>query len=201
MTYLLRMDDPFSAKNRFDAALGNRVAWWLTARTLRDAATMVHDGIPDAERQRYRGFDMSGFTPLNSSAGIQNVFVFLAGLALENLLKGEIVRMNPNAVSGGKLQQTIKSHYLIDLARSAGLVVGDGLTVDEVEILAIATEACFSWGRYPGGSAHDKPGSIAPPYTLDNQRFKQLFEALFDRLEASVMQGIDDTENGGRSTS
>jgi hypothetical protein len=124
---------------------------------------------------------------------MRNVYVLLAGLAVENLLKGEMVRQKPELVGGGMLAKEMKTHDLVKLASLAGLNTPTPLSPQESNLLEIASEACISWGRYPGGASSTKKGYIAPPDDLDLTSFRRVFESLFDRLEESVMEGIDDS--------
>jgi hypothetical protein len=174
----------------FDSALGDRFAWWSTARTLREAAEAVYGSLPPHDFAPSPSLP-PGYVQVNSVSTLRNAYVFLAALSLETLLKGEIVRTTPNAVAGGKLGEILKdrhAHNLATLADRANFTV----SADELALLSDATNACISWGRYPGGVSHNK-GDIAPPDGFNPAAFKRIFEPLFDRLEAQVMQGIDDS--------
>jgi hypothetical protein len=164
---------------------------------LRDAAALVFDSIAPADRHArplqlpaHPSLARVKWIRLTPGAGPRNIYVFLAGLAMENILKADAVRLDGKAVSGGALSEAIRTH---DLNRLAKLVGASPLTKAETKMLAIATEACISWGRYPGGVAHNK-GYIAPPDDLDFDRFRRTFEALFDRIVDRVWPAVADDE-------
>ncbi len=73
-------------------------------------------------------------------------YILLASLALENVLKGLIIAGNSNLISSGKLDKSLKSHKLLNLAKRVdGLVLSKG----DVRILQICQDAIPYWGRYP----------------------------------------------------
>jgi hypothetical protein len=75
------------------------------------------------------------------------VYFLLAGLCIENLLKGMIVSTHPEYVKeGGKLGHSLTSHDLEQLARVAG--VHPDLNAEEREVLEKAGTAVVYWGRY-----------------------------------------------------
>jgi hypothetical protein len=78
---------------------------------------------------------------------IGDVFFLLAGLCIENLLKGMIVHAHPGYVKAdGELGYSLKEHNLERLAKAAG-VDGD-MSVSERAILENGSEAVVAWGRY-----------------------------------------------------
>lgn len=77
---------------------------------------------------------------------LMDVFIFLAALAIENLLKGILMISKPGLISGGKLTgNLITSHKLSDLSIGSEIE----FTEEENELLHAGTEAIESWGRYP----------------------------------------------------
>jgi hypothetical protein len=73
-------------------------------------------------------------------------YILLAGLALENVLKGLIIANDAKLISSARLDKTLKSHKLLDLVkRIDGLV----LSKDEKRIVQICQDAIPYWGRYP----------------------------------------------------
>ncbi|MGA2624731.1 MAG: hypothetical protein ABSF91_12805 [Bacteroidota bacterium] len=76
-----------------------------------------------------------------------DVFIFLAALSIENLLKGILLCGNPELISGGKLKEKslITSHKLSKLSKDSGI----DFTEDELEFMEVGTSAIHSWGRYP----------------------------------------------------
>lgn len=89
--------------------------WLVNATALYEAANAFRDKYWPAERRArdtkaaysdfYRG----------------PVYMLLAGLALETLIKGIIVGRNPEVVGSQRLSKKLTNHNLIDLYREAGL--------------------------------------------------------------------------------
>src|SRR5205085_1765805 len=103
----------------------------------------------------------------------------------ENLLKAEVVRRIAGAVAGGRLGEelTERPHQLVPLAERAGWL--PALSAAERAMLALASDACISWGRYPGGVAHNR-GDIGPPDGFDVRDFRETYEDLFGRIDRTV---------------
>jgi hypothetical protein len=181
------MTNPFTPERVFESALRDRTAWWSTAKALRDAAEHIYAQLSGDEIVPSSAFPKGRWVRLTPASGLKNIYVLLVALSIENLLKGDLVRQKPNVVADGKLDRDEFNHDLVGLATSVGL----SLSKDESYCLRVAHEACVSWGRYPGGLSHGH-GAIAPPEGLDLEGFKRSVDGLFDRLERSVMQGIDD---------
>jgi hypothetical protein len=74
-----------------------------------------------------------------------NTFIFLAGLTIENLLKGIILIGYPGYVKDGKLSKSIHTHDLLKLAKLATIT----LTKEEESLSEILGESITSFGRYP----------------------------------------------------
>ena len=104
-----------------------------------------------------------------------DVFVFLASLSIENLLKGFLVRDNPSLISGGKLRgDLITSHDLNRLANKINLAFSD----EEQKFLTFGTMAIQYWGRYPIPKDINKLESIRRV----NAKIGQVYSGLYDRL-------------------
>lgn len=74
-------------------------------------------------------------------------YFLMAGLCIENLLKGIIVHAHPEYVKEkGELGFSLKSHDLVQLAKDAGLY-GE-LSREERDLLKMLGEAVVYWGRY-----------------------------------------------------
>jgi hypothetical protein len=102
-------------------------------------------------------------------------YILLAGLALENVLKGLIIAGDAKLISSGRLDKTLKSHKLLDLAkRIDGLV----LSKDEKHVLQICQYAIPYWGRYPIPLEYQG----LQPRQAANDKFRTCFRQLHFRL-------------------
>ena len=89
-------------------------------------------------------------------ANLGGVFWLNAGFALENLLKGIIVKDKPDFVINGRITRPLQTHNLFKLAKRASI----DLNVIEAFYLSVGTQ-CMIWaGRYPSST---KPEEKAPP--------------------------------------
>lgn len=107
------------------------------------------------------------------------VSYFLAALAIENLLKGLFVVAHPDSVSAGEIKRnTLKSHWLIDLASEAGVC----LSSEEKEFCRLGTEAILSFGRYHIG----KRSSESPTHVTINGAAFEVYSSLYERLMSDL---------------
>ena len=115
-------------------------------------------------------------------ANLGGVFWLNAGLALENLFKGIIVRYEPNCIVNGIITKSLRTHDLLELAKRAGFA-SNGL---DAFFLRVGTE-CVKWaGRYPCST---KPGESAPPVFSESDviAYRSLFDRLADRFESKTV--------------
>ena len=169
----------------FDGALGSWVSWYLTAAALRESADVLYASLPPDTLAPLP--PDNGWVRASVDTGRRNVYVLLVALAFENLLKGEIVRRDPQAVSGGRIGEALKTrpnHDLLKLAQSAKFAI----LPEEEQALSDAIDARRSWGAYPAGTTHK--GNMGPPPGFDLVAFKRVFDDLCERLEASLTQGV-----------
>jgi hypothetical protein len=159
--------------------------WLEQARRLKEAADAVGAKSPDAIERFQRNDRERMF--------IVYPFPMLAGMAIENLLKGILVGRNPEVVQRDRLNarewhRGEHPHDLRHLARLAGVI----LTEDEEDLLVRMSEAVLWNGRYPvpkkslrlekttrrGGAEKSRRTFI----TSD----PRLFEGLYGRLAADL---------------
>lgn len=168
----------------FDAA-GMASLWLAKANQLHRAAWLIwqavqndFDEVGRAARHDY-DFDRDGL-PQNLPS-VMEPFVFLASLAIENLLKGMLVIAHPEYVKDGKLHgEVITRHDLLRLAREVNV----DLDADERSFCELGTSAIESWGRYPISKSVSKMMSqIIIKGTVGG-----VFEHLFDRLAAMTKE-------------
>lgn len=133
----------------------------------------------------------------NETFGHENYYspirpaLMLAGYALENILKGILVRDDPDEPFDNRGRFKHKSHDLVELAEGAGVSLDD----EEKELLEILTHTTVSGGRYPiplqASEMYPRvftDGSIGPigmkRYCNVTKRFKicNQIDAFFEKL-------------------
>src|SRR6266851_5555291 len=87
-------------RERFDQTAQDPWSWLFAARNLRRSATLLHDRVA-ADWDK-----IGGGTPIEELNGYQLIgsCLLVAGLALENLIKGVRVRHEPSIVADGRIQ-------------------------------------------------------------------------------------------------
>ena len=103
------------------------------------------------------------------------VAFFLAAVAIENLLKANLVVEHPECISKGKFRgEVITNHDLTEIAIDAGVV----FEPDERDFCEHGSEAIRSFGRYHiGKNMTDSPSG----YTVKESAFP-IYERLYARL-------------------
>jgi hypothetical protein len=104
------------------------------------------------------------------------VAFFFAAVAIENLLKANLVVEHPECISKGRFLRgtAIGTHDLLRIARDAGIA----LDPDEADFCELGSEAIRSFGRYHiGKSASDSPSH----WTVKDSAFP-IYERLYARL-------------------
>lgn len=76
---------------------------------------------------------------------ISEVYILLAGLSLENLIKGILISQNPDIVKDDKLPFSGSGHEIIKYFKEANI----DLDSDEEKFLNKAEEFILCFGRYP----------------------------------------------------
>lgn len=166
--------------------LGQPLHWWLTAYSMKDAADLVFAAIvPEKRKPSEQDLELArkGFELAHPAHDRRSVYVLLAGFSLENLFKAEYMRQHEPSLDEGCLPKELSKHDLVAIS----LLVNFDTQSNEQKMLAIASEATVSWGRYPSGLRHDK-GAMSPPDCLDLEEFKQAFESVYDRLTAVITE-------------
>lgn len=112
--------------------------WFAKATALRDSSLIIY------ERWEATGCDLRG---PRVNLDLHEIAIMLAGQALENLLKGSIVKLEAGTLttSGIDFGPQMGAHDLGSLADRAQVPVDAG----ERQVLRYATEATLSFGRYP----------------------------------------------------
>jgi hypothetical protein len=115
-------------------------AWLMSAEHLKTAADALHrSSLWPAKREPYdQKYAVADFH-------YGPVYMLLAGLAIETLIKGIIVAKHPDFVKQQKLSGELTNHNLIDLYRTAGLMKSK----DHDDLLLRLQNYVVIFGRYP----------------------------------------------------
>lgn len=122
-------------KQQYELIARNPVVWRGSARDLLLAAEKLSK---DFEKYFQDPFE---YFYLNPSF---RVYLLLCGLAMENLIKGLLIKRDSTLISEGKLRRAAKNHNLIHLFNEAKI----NLSVDERELLERLTKYVVWKGRY-----------------------------------------------------
>jgi hypothetical protein len=183
------------------AAAGNPTAWLASAESLWRAVSAVRrDWKEDMRNLREAGFLRKAIGPggwlafLNETQlrpMVGQVFMLLAGLAIENLLKGLAVARKPELVQPREnnprrlFDWAGSGHVSRRLAQEAGV----DLTEDEARVVD-RLEVFTTWGgRYPvpldALKAAPPEGETRPPASWSSDDFP-ILEGLYERLKADL---------------
>ncbi len=110
--------------------------------------------------------------------------------ALENVLKGLIIANDAKLIASGKLDNSLKSHNLIDLAKRVNGLI---LSKDEKHILQVCQDAIPYWGRYPIPLEYKG----LKPIEAVNDKFRACFRQLHYRLCKSLYDSQKDGWDSG----
>jgi hypothetical protein len=164
-------------------------SWLSYAEELEEAAEALWE-VSDNGMLVEGDTQLDGSLVVKKSSAHSRSYILLASLALENVLKGLIIASDANLISTGRLDKTLQSHKLLDLAKKiAGLV----LSKDEKHILQVCQDAIPYWGRYPIPLEYKglKPKAAA------NDKFHTRFRKLHFRLCKSLYEMVKDGWDSG----
>jgi len=148
-------------------------------------------GYVSALTWRFAGTtQFDGALVIKKSSAHSRSYILLASLALENVLKGLIIVSDAKLISSGRLDKTLQSHKLLDLAKRVdGLV----LSKDERHILHVCQDAIPYWGRYPIPLEYK---GLKPKEAADD-KFHTCFRKLHFRLCKSLYEKLKDGWDSG----
>ena len=120
--------------------------------------------------------------------GISRTYLLLAGLAIENALKGLLVAVDPSHINSGKLSKVIQSHDIPTLAsKLPELKLSDA----QLSLCRVLKEAIPYWGRYPIPRRHGNLTMEVPLTDVLRQDFLELFHHLGHMLYWKIRDGWD----------
>jgi hypothetical protein len=108
--------------------------WRTYANELRESAELLWNDKGNKLRTEYTEYaevedgDLKIRSETKKVYSVSRSYVLLAGFALENLLKGYLVALNPTLINEGKLSNELKTHSLTSLADEI-----DSLSLNEDE--------------------------------------------------------------------
>ena len=170
----------FSGPNWVFELAGNSFVWRGTAESLYRAARVITDQVGSDNREFVSFLQQAETHPEATrpdTPSLWNAAILLYGLSLENLLKGLLLFKNPDYIADGKLRgPTITSHDLCILAAEADVALSE----DEAVVCAFATDAIYSWGRYPIPIDRSRMNSM----TRISAKAFAICDRLFNRVHA-----------------
>src|SRR4030095_14840487 len=131
-------------KDQYDFAAKSHWAWQISAEDLRRALNLVYSDVKRDFNQFLRGKPSRPFAPYRACK-------MLAGLMLENLLKGVLVSRHGAFDSKGVFAH--KTHNLIELAKRAKIP----LSPEEEAAMKRLTRSVTWAGRYPIPLVYEQP--------------------------------------------
>ncbi len=163
---------------------------WLTySEELHDAADALWRDSVNAISLNMET-EVDGSARIEKTCGHSRIYILLAGLALENVLKGLIIAANPSLVNTGALGKSLKTHNLANLAAN---VEGLELSTADEHVLAVCQDAIPYWGRYPIPLQY---ADMQPKEALTPQ-FRDTFDALCHRLCRRLYDQVKDGWDSG----
>lgn len=156
--------------------------WFKQAKELDQAAWVIWDAIR-VDLTRLSRMEAGSIVPVESAvnANLGGIFWLLAGFALENALKGLIIRNEPDAAIDGRLDRSLRTHNLLRLAKRASVP----LTVAEAFYLQVGTQ-CTTWaGRYPASMRRGDTGLLVFS-EADTVAYRAVYGELAARFEQDM---------------
>jgi hypothetical protein len=118
-------------------------------------------------------------------SAVSRTYMLLSGFALENVMKGRLVAVDPSLVNQGFLGGKLKSHNIVDLASEIPNLT---LSIEEQQFCLNATKAIPYWGRYP---IPLKKSQLLPEIRVD-EILRHAFLGLFQRLAHDLYWAVRD---------
>ena len=166
-----------SAVAAFEAAARSADRWLHTAEQLRLVADAIGRRFTADLVRLVKRKPRAIKTYRHAESGL--VFLMLAGLALECIVKGILIKEDPSIVRDGRLPEWLTSHNLLELLKRVDVVVDE----PQREFVRRAAVAVVWEGRYPVPTRwdrHDRTGFVS---SADPEIFEDLYEPLLVRLQ------------------
>jgi len=167
---------------------GSPGSWLEYGEELRDAAEVLWSAELEALRLDVRLNQDRRITESEIVSTISRPYLFLAGLSLENILKGLMIVREPGHITRGVLSKELKTHNVRLLCNKISSLI---LSADEEKFVQQVTDAIPYWGRYP---IPLEQNGLMPSVAItpcSRKIFLELFERLAGELYWSVRDGWD----------
>ena len=160
------------------------IAWYHSSQRLHRAANVVAAQVAKDWQHlaECAHSQKSPDSPENPYLDLFSQFFLLAAFALENVLKGIVVGVEPELTQQGKLQGILTSHDLLAISGRAKVP----LSPEESRFCELASSASVSWGRYPVSIKAQQQVSSA---SLSGSSI-ELFNELYSRLSTGFFEHI-----------
>ena len=175
---------PFPHDWIFESLARDAESWFGKARALRLSAASVFGLYRHGPR-----IVAPHLVASRMPGNLHDVLTFLNASAIENLLKGIIVQIDPTAVAGGRLDWKGSGHDLVALAGRADVTLGE----DEREVLALGTEALASFGRFP---VPMNAKGLIQGHASSEPHVQNVFDRLFDLWAARLLRLVFSARGG-----
>jgi len=157
-------------------------AWLRSARRLKTAADALHkSSLWPAKREPYD--QKSAVADFHYGP----VYMLLAGLPIETLIKGIIVATHPDFVKQQKLSGELTNHNFIDLYQTAGLVKSK----EHYNLLLRLQNYVVIFGRYPVTKTKkdmQKLNDTRFAGQTDPDKIDRLWNFLVERIQYYIQQ-------------
>ena len=186
--------DPQIWQGWFNHDVNRASSWILSARDLVEEMRSIATNLRTAWAEFHRRESSTQVAP---PRGMHRVYLLLAAIAIENLLKAMLVGRAkwPDSQMTQKLPDDLHSHMLLELATKVALPLDD----HEVDLLERLTEFGIWLGRYPAPTTlhHTKPKKLRSGtvnlvgfmYGSDIREIESLINKILNELKD--VQGIE----------
>ncbi len=184
-------DDQIADLNNWQAFVGNAMpdSWLNYAQELEEAAEALWADSGNSMRIE-TGTQLDGsLVAIKKPSAHLRSYILLAGLALENVLKGLIIAGDAKLISSGRLDKTLKSHKLLNLAKRVNL----RFSKNEKHVLQVCQDAIPYWGRYPVPLEYHG----LQPEDAATDKFRTCFRQLHFRLCKLLYEMLKDGWDSG----
>ncbi|WP_173218117.1 hypothetical protein [Paenibacillus alba] len=163
-------------RKNFKAIGQQHTIWLMNAKDLKNSADVLLERIHEVNRR------ISEHEPVDliEDTGVFKVYMLLAGLSLENVIKGLIISRNPTIVTDEEVKFSGSGHKLIELFR----LVNISLNNDEIKFLELIEEFIMWAGRYslPKKSQYFQNRKSPNIPMIGIPRDSDMFNNLFSRI-------------------
>jgi hypothetical protein len=159
-------------QDRFIKIANSPAQWRRSAQSLRDGASVILDSIRGAAMESAPTIPITA--RIATHVGRRSVFLLLAGLAIENLVKGLFVQRGHVTTTSSQLAGELGGHPIRWRLRRMGI----SLTPREERLLD-RLEAAVSWqGKYPVPTKATKLDGVIVTIARDVEEFSRLYDRL-----------------------